>query len=95
MVDRAVAELQLDLRRSYLVGDHVRDIQLARTIGAKAILVTTGLVDEQSRAALRDEQATPDLIAKSMAEATDWILKDAANSVHLISGRPSELRAAH
>ena len=42
MVERAVSELQLDLRRSYLIGDHARDIQLATRVGAKAILLATG-----------------------------------------------------
>lgn len=77
MVDRAVVELQLDLGRSYLIGDHLRDIQLARTVGAKAILITARPVDGQAGETLRGEQAIPDLIAKSMTEAVEWILKDA------------------
>ena len=40
MIDRAVSELQVDLRRSYVIGDHASDIQLAKAVGAKAILVT-------------------------------------------------------
>jgi len=76
MVERAVSELQLDLRRSYLIGDHARDIQLAHRVGAKAILLTPALVDAQSLDRLKVEQAMPDTVAKSMAEAVDWILKD-------------------
>jgi heptosyltransferase-2 len=76
MVERAVSELQLDLRRSYLIGDHARDIQLAHRVGAKAILLTPTLVDAQSLDRLKVEQAMPDAVAKSMAEAVDWILKD-------------------
>lgn len=77
MVERAVSELQLDLRRSYLIGDHARDIQLANRVGAKAILITTELVDSQALDRLKAEQAMPDAVAKSMAEAVDWILEDA------------------
>ena len=76
MVERAVSELQLDLRRSYLIGDHARDIQLAHRVGAKAILITTALVDAQALDMLKAEQAMPDAVAKSMAEAVDWILED-------------------
>jgi heptosyltransferase-2 len=76
MVERAVSEMQLDLRRSYLIGDHARDIQLAHRVGAKAILLTPALVDAQSLDRLKVEQAMPDAVAKSMAEAVDWILKD-------------------
>ena len=76
MVERAVSELQLDLRRSYVIGDHARDIQLAHRVGAKAILLTTALVDAQALDMLKVEQAMPDAVAKSMAEAVDWILED-------------------
>ncbi|HJT22202.1 MAG TPA: D-glycero-beta-D-manno-heptose 1,7-bisphosphate 7-phosphatase [Nitrospira sp.] len=76
MVDRAVSELQIDLNRSYLIGDHARDMQLAKTVGAKAVLLTQSPVDEQSLDALQAQDAMPDTIAKSMAEAVDWILKD-------------------
>ncbi|MEP6959004.1 MAG: lipopolysaccharide heptosyltransferase II [Nitrospirota bacterium] len=77
MVERAVSELQLDLRHFYLIGDHARDIQLANRVGAKAILLTPALVDAQALDRLKAEQAMPDVVAKSMAEAVDWILADA------------------
>jgi heptosyltransferase-2 len=80
MVDRAVSELQVDLRRSYLIGDHARDVQLAKAVGAKAILVTSGRVDEQAINMLRAQQAMPNTIVQSMAEAVDWILKDAVET---------------
>jgi len=77
MVDRAVAELQLDLRRSYLVGDRVRDLELARAVGAKPVLVMTGVVDAGVLDRLRTERALPDKVASSMEEAVDWIFTDA------------------
>jgi heptosyltransferase-2 len=83
MVERAVSELHLDLRRSYLIGDHARDIQLAHRVGAKAILLTTVPVDAQALDMLKAEQAMPDAVAKSMADAVDWILADAAKRAQL------------
>ena len=80
MVERAVSELQLDFRRFYLIGDHARDIQLAHKVGAKSILLTPAPVDVQSLDRLKVEQAMPDAVAKSMAEAVDWILNDAAKN---------------
>ncbi|MGH7216332.1 MAG: lipopolysaccharide heptosyltransferase II [Nitrospiraceae bacterium] len=76
MVERAVSELQLDLRRSYLIGDHARDIQLAHRVGAKAILLTPTPVDAQMLDRLKVEEAMPNALAKSMVEAVDWILED-------------------
>jgi len=87
MVERAVSELQLDLRRSYLIGDHARDIQLAHRVGAKAILLTPALVDTQALDLLKIEQAMPDAVAKSMAEAVDWILEDAKTHPPVIVNR--------
>jgi heptosyltransferase II len=80
MVERAVSELQLDLRRSYMIGDHARDVQLAQRVGAKAILITSGPVAQQALDRLQAEQVMPDTVAKSMAEAVDWILADAATT---------------
>ena len=80
MVERAVSELQLDFRRFYLIGDHVRDIQLAHRVGAKSILLTPAPVDAQSLDRLKVEKAMPDAMAKSMAEAVDWILNDAVKT---------------
>ncbi|MEK7351011.1 MAG: lipopolysaccharide heptosyltransferase II [Nitrospirota bacterium] len=77
MVERAQSELQLDLRHSYLIGDHARDIQLAKRVGAKAILIATAPMDAQSLEMLKVEKALPDAMAKSMTEAVDWILADA------------------
>ena len=80
MVERAVSELQLDLRRAYLIGDHARDIQLATRVGAKAILIATASVDAQSLEKLKVEKALPDAVVKSMAKAVDWIFTDAAKT---------------
>jgi heptosyltransferase-2 len=82
MVERAVSELQLDLRRSYLIGDHARDVQLATRVGAKAILIATAPIDAQSLEMLKVEKALPDAVVKSMTEAVDWILEDSAKTLH-------------
>lgn len=39
---RAASELGLDLRRSVLIGDRVRDVEAAAELGARGILVRTG-----------------------------------------------------
>jgi heptosyltransferase-2 len=77
MVDRAVSELQADLRKAYVVGDHANDIQLAKAAGMKSILVTSGQVDQQALTMLRAAGAVPDMVAPTMAEAAEWILNDA------------------
>ncbi len=39
---RAARELGIDLKKSYVVGDQSRDMELARAIGASGLLVMTG-----------------------------------------------------
>jgi heptosyltransferase-2 len=88
MVDRAVSELQVDLRKAYLIGDHASDIQFAKTVGVKAILVTSGNVDQQAVEMLRAAGAMPDKVAPSMAEAVEWIFSD-------VGARPPKAAGAH
>lgn len=42
MLDAAARELDLDLSRSWVVGDQWRDVQLAHRAGASSVLVRTG-----------------------------------------------------
>jgi len=72
LVDRAAAALHLDPARSFVVGDKWGDVELARAVDARAILVRTG-----SGAA---EEARPrgglaaDAIVDNLAAAASWIL---------------------
>ncbi|MDH5739315.1 MAG: lipopolysaccharide heptosyltransferase II [Nitrospira sp.] len=80
MIDQAVRERRVDLERAYLIGDHVRDIELAKRIGARSVLVTTGVVRPQESEGLKETALTPDWIAPSMTAAADWLLCDAGRS---------------
>jgi histidinol phosphatase-like enzyme len=80
MVDRAVAERQVDLSRSYLVGDQARDIELAHRAGIRSVLVTTGPAGRQPLAELQSRGIAPDRTVASLAEAADWILEHAVGA---------------
>jgi heptosyltransferase-2 len=77
MIDQAVRDWRVDLHRSYLIGDHTRDIELAKRIGARSVLVTTGVVLSQAAEKLKVSGPAPDWIASSLAEAAEWVLSDA------------------
>lgn len=77
MVERAVSDLRLDLTHAYVVGDQKRDIELARRVGARSVLVTTGPTSLEALDLLVAENLAPDRIASSLVEAVDWILEDA------------------
>ncbi len=77
LVERAVADLGLDLSGAYVVGDQKRDMELAVRIGAKSLLVTTGPTSLQALADLQTEGRQPDYVAPGMVEAVEWIIEDA------------------
>ena len=89
MVERAVADLGLDLTRAYVVGDQRRDIDLARRIGAKGLLVTTGPTSAQALEELRQEGAAPDNVATNLGQAVTWLFGDAGQSADRLPGQTS------
>lgn len=79
MLLQAAAELDIDLARSYLIGDRFLDVETAKKAGAKGILVKTGygeslLQDDGPDKATPDNK--PDFIAADILDAVVWILKD-------------------
>ncbi|MBI1756521.1 MAG: HAD-IIIA family hydrolase [Fimbriimonas ginsengisoli] len=69
MLRRAAAELGLDLKRSFLVGDNLSDMGAARAAGAKGVMVRTGLGSRHLRWAGFDG-----LVADDLADAVARIL---------------------
>ena len=75
MLLRAADELNLDLPRSYVVGDKLSDIGAARNAGCAAgVLVLTGYgAKEQEK--ISDSSPNPDFIANDFLKASEWILQ--------------------
>lgn len=80
---RASQEMDIELARSYMVGDMPKDIEAAAKAGAKGILVKTGHgkaslgPDKNSvAAAQRPFPVQPDYIAVNILDAVIWIMKD-------------------
>jgi D-glycero-D-manno-heptose 1,7-bisphosphate phosphatase len=71
---RAAQELDIDLHRSYMIGDKVEDILFGRAIGARPILVLTGY-GRQAQGQLREEGIVPAFVGRTLSEAVDWILE--------------------
>jgi histidinol phosphatase-like enzyme len=80
MIDQAVRERQVNLSRSYFIGDHARDIELAKRIGARSVLVTTGEQGAHAASELAARHIVPDAVSPSLSEAADWVLADAVKS---------------
>jgi len=74
LVDRAARELGVDPAQSFVVGDRWLDVELARAIGARGILVRTGygLTEE----AKPRESLTADAVVDNLIAAVSWILQN-------------------
>ena len=73
MIDQAARDLGLDPARSFVVGDKWLDVQLGRAVGARAILVRTGMGAEQEREP--PPGVTADAVVDNLAAAAGWILR--------------------
>ncbi|WP_175941706.1 HAD family hydrolase [Caballeronia sp. BCC1704] len=65
MIERAARELNLDLARSWFVGDILDDIEAGHRAGCRAVLIDNGNETLWQRGPLRE----PDATAKDMGEA--------------------------
>lgn len=70
---QASNELNIDLPRSYMIGDKVEDILLGLNIQATPILVLTGY-GKQSLSQLQEKGISPAWVAPNLLYAVNWIL---------------------
>ena len=73
MVLQAQRDLDLDLGRSFIVGDQWADLGLGRAAGLTTILVRTGY--GPSVEALPRDGVTADLVVETLMDAVSWILR--------------------
>ena len=76
LMEQAARDLDLDLSRSYLVGDRYSDIQTAANAGAKGILVLTGYGRGEYEYLRAAQKVQPVQVAPDLEAAAEWILQD-------------------
>jgi D-glycero-D-manno-heptose 1,7-bisphosphate phosphatase len=76
MVDAAARDLGLDPGRSFVVGDAWRDVQLGRAVGARTLLVRTGMGAGQEPHP--PEGVSADAVVDNLVAAASWILNGRA-----------------
>ena len=72
MLRQAAADLDLDLTRSFVVGDRGHDVGAAHAVGARGILLRTGL--GRGEEAAMAPGAVPAAVLDTLADAAAWIL---------------------
>jgi D-glycero-D-manno-heptose 1,7-bisphosphate phosphatase len=73
MLVAAAWDHDLDLSRSFMVGDKATDVDLAHNAGCKGILVETGF-GGQVLSGEYQHHTQPDYVAQDLSAAVDWIL---------------------
>jgi D-glycero-D-manno-heptose 1,7-bisphosphate phosphatase len=81
LLRRAQAELDVDLSRSYVVGDRHGDLQLAWSVGAQGVLVKSGYGLGELTYLAPSWPRPPDMVTEHLFDAVGRILAEA--------GRPS------
>lgn len=74
-LERARQELNVDLSRSYVIGDMTSDVQLGINSGCKAILVKSGRGGDDGM-----YQNAPDYTAQDLMNAAEWIAQNTSKS---------------
>ena len=74
LLQRAAAELDLDLAASTMVGDKASDLVPARSVGAAAVLVLTGYGLGEWEYRRKDLGVAPDHVAGDLLDAVEWVL---------------------
>jgi histidinol-phosphate phosphatase family protein len=69
MIKKAVADLNIDLSQSWLIGDTTTDVQTAKNAGLKSILLQTGYGGKDGKHAAR-----PDFVADNLLDAVRLLL---------------------
>jgi len=72
MLVAAAWEHDLDLRRSFMVGDKATDVDMAHNAGCTGILVQTGF-GQDVLSGKYQHHTQPDFIAADLSVAVDWI----------------------
>jgi D-glycero-D-manno-heptose 1,7-bisphosphate phosphatase len=73
MLLQAQREFDIDLEKSFVIGDKQIDVETAHRVGAKAILVLTGYGREE-RETYRTSPQQPHLVVEDLMSAVDAIL---------------------
>lgn len=91
MLTQAARELDLDLERSWMIGDSARDVQAGRRAGCRTVLLSTANGGESVNTTGADFQA-PSLLEAAAIIESEAAATDAPNSAPLM-GSQSEVPA--
>ena len=74
LILQAATEMDVNLKKSYVVGDRYRDMEMGQAVGATGVLVLTGFGREEARTPPANRLQQPEHVAENLVEAVRWIL---------------------
>ena len=75
LLEQAAEEMNLDLSRSFMVGDRWSDLRCGKRVGAQSILVLSGYGRGDQQYIGPEQEIQPDFTAEDLPAAVSWILK--------------------
>ncbi|MFC1913742.1 D-glycero-beta-D-manno-heptose 1,7-bisphosphate 7-phosphatase [Chloroflexota bacterium] len=69
---QAAEDWDIDCRASFVIGDRLMDIELARNTDCRSVLVT----NTRGLRELKNSDAQPDFIAHDIGEAAEWVVSN-------------------
>ncbi|OVE77436.1 hypothetical protein BVX98_02745 [bacterium F11] len=72
LIKKAAKAHSLDVKRSYMIGDQLRDMRLSRAVNTKGVLVLTGA----GRLSQEKAKVWANKVTSNLLTASQWILSD-------------------
>ena len=82
LIEDAISKHNIDIRKSYFVGDGIVDMMAAKEIGCKSIFV--GTLNSTMLKLFKEKKVTPDHAVKDLLEAASIIKKECLAKNHTI-----------
>lgn len=76
LIDQASWELNLNSRNSWVIGDKLSDVTLARNMGGRGGLVLTGYGKKELERIKQNSETKPDFVAEDLLGAALWIQRE-------------------
>jgi histidinol-phosphate phosphatase family protein len=75
MIEAAVKRFNIDLKKSFTIGDKLTDVHLGKNAGTKTALVLTGYGKEEKKL-IKTDYDRPDIVAKDFYQAVRMLVKN-------------------
>jgi D-glycero-D-manno-heptose 1,7-bisphosphate phosphatase len=89
MLQKAISDLHIDPRQSFIVGDHMLDIEAGKAVGLKAVLIPEAVHEAVVEEEKKKSAAKADFECRTFPEAVKFILRTRDYSVKNDNGSTS------